>query len=150
MLFNLAVLPLIVSLAGSAVAAPHRMDASLMARKKSDVAAASVADDSSADSALAGALAGAAAADNSTATASVDNSTASSVDNSTVSAGDNSTATAVDNSTAAGSVTTVTVTVTEQAAATGAAGGKIENIHSILNPFLIHGHEVLLRNKEIS
>jgi hypothetical protein len=30
MLFNLAVLPLIVSLAGSAVAAPHRMDASLM------------------------------------------------------------------------------------------------------------------------
>ncbi|KAJ7253940.1 hypothetical protein C8J57DRAFT_1519100 [Mycena rebaudengoi] len=33
MLFKYAVLPLIVSLAGSAVAAPHRMDASMMRRK---------------------------------------------------------------------------------------------------------------------
>ncbi|KAJ7224997.1 hypothetical protein C8J57DRAFT_1252985 [Mycena rebaudengoi] len=33
MLFKYVVLPLIVSLAGSAVAAPHRMDASMMRRK---------------------------------------------------------------------------------------------------------------------
>ncbi|KAF7371086.1 hypothetical protein MSAN_00743400 [Mycena sanguinolenta] len=39
MLFNLAVLPLIAILAGSAVAAPHGMDASLMARKQSNAAA---------------------------------------------------------------------------------------------------------------
>ncbi|KAF8216925.1 hypothetical protein K438DRAFT_1748066 [Mycena galopus ATCC 62051] len=34
MLFNTAVLPLVVSLAGLIVAAPHRMDASMMARRQ--------------------------------------------------------------------------------------------------------------------
>ncbi|KAJ7146648.1 hypothetical protein C8R44DRAFT_724395 [Mycena epipterygia] len=116
MLFTFAVLPLIASLAGSALAAPHRMDASLMARRGFN-AGPIVARDNSTTTSI----------DNSTATATSAASTATnvttnstSVDNSTATATTDSaasTATDVTNST---SVDNSTVTATTDSAASTA------------------------------